>query len=86
MDTAGIGADPSMNKDRTLLRDDQWVRIAPMLSGKDTDCGQTAADNRVFVEAILFQLRTGEPWRDLPERFGRWNSVYVRLSYTEHPN
>jgi transposase len=66
--------------DRDLLRDDQWNRIARMLPGKDTDRGRTAADNRLFVEGVLWILRTGSPWRDLPMRFGLWNSVYQRFS------
>ena len=66
--------------DRDLLRDDQWNRIARMVPGKDTDRGRTAADNRLFVEGVLWILRTGSPWRDLPMRFGLWNSVYQRFS------
>ena len=63
-----------------MLRDDQWERISHMLPGKPTDPGRTAVDNRQFVEAVLWVLRTGSPWRDLPERFGCWNSVYRRFS------
>jgi transposase len=66
--------------ERDKLRDDQWERIAYLLPGKLTDPGRTAADNRVFVEAVLWVLRTGAPWRDLPKRFGPWNSVYRRFS------
>lgn len=66
--------------ERELLRDDQWARIAPLLPGKPTDPGRTAADNRLFVEAVLFIGRTGCPWRDLPERYGPWGSVYQRFS------
>lgn len=63
-----------------MLRDDQWERIAHMLAGKATDPGRSGADNRLFVEGVLWILRTGSPWRDLPKRFGRWNSVYIRFS------
>lgn len=64
---------------RKILRDDQWARIEPLLPGKATDRGVTA-DNRRFVEAVLWLLRTGAPWRDLPPEFGRWHSVYMRFA------
>ena len=65
---------------RLLLRDDQWVRIEPLLQGKAGDRGRTGADNRLFVEAVLWMARTGAPWRDLPARLGAWNSVFSRFS------
>ena len=65
---------------RLLLRDDQWVRIEPLLQGKAGDRGRTGADNRLFVEAVLWIARTGVPWRDLPTEFGAWNSVFRRFS------
>lgn len=52
--------------DRTMLRDDQWARIEQLLPGKKGDPGCTAKDNRRFVEAVLWIMRTGSPWRDLP--------------------
>ena len=63
---------------RTVLRDDQWDRIEGFLPGKSSDCGVTAKDNRLFVEAVLWIIRTGSPWRDLPDDFGYWHRVYVR--------
>ena len=65
-----------MNTDRTVLTDAMWERVESILPGKTTDPGVTAADNRQFLEAVLWQARTGSPWRDLPERFGNWNSVF----------
>ena len=65
---------------RTVLRDDQWRRIEGFLPGKATDCGVTAKDNRLFVEAVLWIVRTGSPWRDLPTDFGYWHRVYVRYN------
>ena len=66
--------------ERSLLTDQQWDRIALLLPGKATDRGRTAADNRLFLEAILFVARTGVPWRDLPKAFGSWNSNYKRFA------
>lgn len=63
---------------RHALTDDQWNQIKGLLPGKEGDPGRSAADNRLFVNAILFIARTGIPWRDLPERFGKWNSVWKR--------
>lgn len=68
---------------RKLLRNDQWQRIEQLLPGKVTDRGRTTADNRLFVEAVLWIARTGAPWRDLPEEFGPWNNVYKRFSRWE---
>jgi putative transposase len=65
---------------RLALRDSQWERIAPHLPGKHGDPGRSGADNRLFVEAVLWLARTGSPWRDLPDIFGNWNSVFVRFS------
>src|SRR6476660_3368476 len=62
------------------LRDDQWDRIKELLPGRDGSVGVTAADNRLFVEAVLYRYRTGMPWRDLPERFGDGTKVHLRFS------
>ncbi len=61
---------------RHALTEAQWNRIRELLPGKPGDPGRTAADNRLFVDAILFVAKTGVPWRDLPERFGNWNSIW----------
>ncbi len=50
--------------DRKMLRDDQWERIEQLLPGKASDRGVTARDNRRFVEAVLWIMRTGSPWRE----------------------
>jgi transposase len=41
---------------------------------------EAARGDRLFVEAVLYRAKTGMPWRDLPERFGPWKSVYNRFS------
>ena len=51
-----------------------------VLPGREGHVGGTAADNRLFVEAVLFRFRAGIPWRDLPERFGDWKIVYQRFN------
>ena len=45
----------------------------------ESHVGGTAADNRLFVEAVLYRYRAGIPWRDLPERFGDWKIVHQRF-------
>jgi transposase len=51
---------------RYALRDDQWDRIKDILPGREGHVGGTAADNRLFVEAVLFRFRAGVPWRICP--------------------
>ena len=65
---------------RYALRDDQWERIKDLLPGREGSVGVTAADNRLFVEAVLYRFRAGMPWRDLPERFGDGVAVHRRFS------
>ena len=64
---------------RKVLSDAQWERIAPELPGKQGDPGRSGEDNRLFVEAVLWLVRTGSPWRDLPDEFGKWKTVYTRF-------
>ena len=64
---------------RHALRDDQWERIKGLLPGREDTVGVTAKDNRLFVEAVLYRYRAGIPWRDLPERFGRFRKVHTRF-------
>lgn len=65
---------------RTILRDAQWARIEQPLPGKKGDPACTAKDDRRFVEAALWIVRTGSPWRDLPEEPGHWYRTYARFS------
>jgi transposase len=64
---------------RMMLSDAQWERVAPLLPGKSGDPGRSGKDNRLFLEAVLWLIRTGSPWRDLPETFGCWNTVFRRF-------
>ena len=52
--------------------------MEPHCLGKPTDPGRSGSDNRRFVEAVLWIVRTGSPWRDLPPLFGNWNTVFKR--------
>ena len=64
--------------DRYVLTDAQWARMEPHCRGKKSDPGRSGADNRRFVEAVLWIARTGSPWRDLPALFGHWTTVFKR--------
>ena len=64
---------------RHELTDTQWAAIGDCLPGKPGDPGRTGDDNRLFVNAVVYVAKTGIPWRDLPERFGNWNSVWRRF-------
>jgi len=66
-------------RDRFVISDAAWEQVAPILPGKASDRGVTAKDNRLFPEAVLWRVRTGLPWRDLPSDFGNWNSVFQRF-------
>lgn len=65
--------------DQSILSDEQWERIAPLLPSKSEDPGRSGADNRRFVESVLWLARAGSPSRDLPEEFRNWNSVFRRF-------
>lgn len=66
--------------ERLVLDDEAWSRIAPHIIGDERSRGTSGRDNRMFVEGVLWIVRTGAPWRDLPEVFGEWNSVFRRFS------
>jgi transposase len=62
---------------RHELTDAQWEKIAPLLPANGRPGGQWA-NHRKVINGILFRARTGVPWRDLPDRYGRWQTVYER--------
>jgi transposase len=68
-----------MQRRRHAISDESWERIKDLLPGKKGDPGVTAKDNRLFIDAVLWIAKTGAPWRDLPERFGNFNSVWRRF-------
>ncbi len=63
---------------RHTLTDAQWEQVRPLLPPQKPATGRPAKDHRTVVEGILWQLATGTPWRDLPERFGPWQTLYSR--------
>src|SRR6187431_1569890 len=64
---------------RHAIRDEDFERIKDLLAGKAGDPGVTAKDNRLFVDAVFWIAKTGAPWRDLPERFGKWDTIWKRF-------
>lgn len=66
--------------ERLVLSDRQWDRIAAHFIGDGRTRGSSGSDNRMFVEAVLWIVRTGSTWRDLPDVFGAWNSAFRRFS------
>lgn len=68
-----------MNR-RHELTDQQWAQIEPYLPGRKGDPGRSGQDNRRFINAVFWVAKTGAPWRDLPERLGRWNTQYQRFN------
>ena len=64
---------------RHAISDADWDRIKDLLPGREGQTGWLAEDNRRFIDAVLWIAKTGVPWRDLPERFGKWNSVWKRF-------
>lgn len=60
------------------LTDANWARLEPLLP-KSEGRGRPWKDHRTVLNGILWILRTGAPWRDLPERFGPWQTAYDRF-------
>lgn len=68
-----------MRKERFVITDRSWAIIEPLVPGTVRDSGVTAKDTRLFLEAVLWRVRVGGPWRDLPAGFGEWNSIFRRF-------
>jgi len=61
------------------LTDDEWALVGSLLPAERGRWSRPAQDNRRFLNGMLYVLRVGCPWRDMHERYGKWNSVYVRF-------
>jgi transposase len=63
---------------RHALTDEQWEQVEAVIPEQKRGPAATLGD-RSFLDAVIYRARTGIPWRDLPERFGPWKSVYNRF-------
>jgi transposase len=61
------------------MSEEQWRRVKAVIP-KQKSGPQATGGDRLFIDAVLFRAKTGMPWRDLPERFGSWKSVYNRFN------
>lgn len=61
-----------------VLTDAQWARIEPLMPSSEGQRGLPFRDHRQAIEGIVFRLRTGLAWRDLPESFGPWQTIWKR--------
>jgi transposase len=61
---------------RGLMTDDEWTIVEPFLTTASSLGGRPPGDHRRVLDGVLWICRTGAPWRDLPEEFGNWNSVW----------
>jgi transposase len=64
---------------RHELTDDQWARLNPLLPPQRPATGRPAKDHRLVLNAILWRIRSGAPWRDLPTDYGPWETIYSRF-------
>ena len=65
---------------RYELTEAQFETIRDLLPGKAGDPGRTAVDNHRFLNGVMWVLRSGAHWHDLPERYGKWKSAHKRFS------
>jgi len=63
------------------LSDRQWDRLRSLLPPQKSRTGRPAKDHRTILNGILWIVRTGSPWRCLPERYGSWKTVSSRFSH-----
>jgi len=65
---------------RHELSDEQWEVVAPLLP-RPNHMGRPPRDAREMLDAMVWLLRTGAPWRDLPDWYGPWQTVYTRFCH-----
>ena len=59
---------------------EQWEQIKPYLGNERNKMGRPQSDNRKIFNGLMWILKTGAPWRDLPEYYGPWQTVYKRFA------
>ncbi len=64
---------------RYELADDEWSKIADLFPSNEGKRGGQWLDHRMIMNGMLWILCSGAPWRDLPERYGKWQTVYDRF-------
>lgn len=69
----------SPKQHRHELTDEQWERLEPLLPAQKPPIGRPSKDHRSIINGILWIIKTGAPWRDLPQRYGPWKTVSSRL-------
>lgn len=67
------------NYRRHDISDKMWELLKPHLPGRQGSSGRNARDNRQFINAVIWILRTGAPWRDLPPEYGDWKNTNRRF-------
>ena len=65
---------------RAQLREEQWAKIEAVLES-ERGAGRHGRNDRNFIEAVSWWRRTGVPWRDLPDEFGAWKTVFNRFDH-----
>jgi transposase len=64
--------------ERIGVSDDEWALIGPLLPAERGRGCRPAGDNRPYFEGMMWMARTGAQWRQLPDEYGKWNSVFRR--------
>lgn len=64
---------------RMFLKDKEWEKLSPLLPSQIGKRGRPRKDDRIVIEGILWIIRTGAPWRDLPSDFGSWKTIHSRM-------
>jgi transposase len=64
---------------RNVIDDRMWAKLETMIT-KEKRAGRPGKNNRLFIEAVCWLIRTGAPFRDLPPSLGNWKTIYNRYS------